>query len=297
MKQVLRGPVLHLLTLAMATVCECNLCRYDRENPVEAAQLRVPTAEAVRRVMPTSRWQRGILTVLQAADKVLNDANIPYWICGGTLLGGLRHGGFIPHDDDADIECFEDDFDRIIDAFAASPLLVEASANQGTHEGIPVGHIRLQRHHDSIDVFLRTRELEELPQYPSQAEVFPLRRIAFNGVLLNAPGGDAERYLTRCYGKDWATTVRVFFNHMPCRPRLTMDLDEYNEAVTAAGYEPPETYSSSLHVALQHLDSLLLAELDMAHCETYPDAQRELWSTMGWGSPLPPPSDMEWGEE
>eukprot|EP00439_Symbiodinium_sp_Y106_P079941 s207_g18.t1 len=46
--------------------------------------------------------------LLQIVDEVLMEASILYWITGGTLLGALRHGGFIPHDDDVDIECYED---------------------------------------------------------------------------------------------------------------------------------------------------------------------------------------------
>jgi hypothetical protein len=33
------------------------------------------------------------LCMLQKLDEMLNKANIEYWICGGTLMGAIRHSG------------------------------------------------------------------------------------------------------------------------------------------------------------------------------------------------------------
>ena len=46
---------------------------------------------------------------------ILERNDVPYQIACGTLLGAVRHGGFIPWDDDFDLALFDDTYDRAIE--------------------------------------------------------------------------------------------------------------------------------------------------------------------------------------
>ncbi|MDE6538116.1 MAG: LicD family protein [Muribaculaceae bacterium] len=58
-----------------------------------------------------------ILEIMKDIDKFCRANNIPYTLSSGTLLGAVRHGGFIPWDDDADIFMLREDFDRFIKTY------------------------------------------------------------------------------------------------------------------------------------------------------------------------------------
>lgn len=58
------------------------------------------------------RIQNRLLEMARCIHGILSKHRIPYVITYGTLLGAIRHKGFIPWDDDFDIYLFDDSYER-----------------------------------------------------------------------------------------------------------------------------------------------------------------------------------------
>ncbi len=63
-----------------------------------------------------------ILTLLREIDGICRENGIVYYLHGGTLLGAVRQGGFLPWDDDGDVIMTRENWEKFLAAFDRAPL-------------------------------------------------------------------------------------------------------------------------------------------------------------------------------
>lgn len=136
------------------------------------------------------------LELLAELDRVCTEYGLTYFLNGGTLLGAVRHGGFIPWDDDVDVIMPRKDYDKLWeiagDVFCEPYFFQTSLSEKGffrTHAQLrrsdTTGFIELDRHKDiNKGIFLDIFVLDGVPSEKSKKKRLK-RKIEFQKKLLS----------------------------------------------------------------------------------------------------------------
>ena len=157
-----------------------------------------------------------LLNILERFQRVLNKHNITYWAIAGTLLGSIRGGGIIKHDDDIDLGIHYNDYWKILN----NKEIYEDLKIEKLHIYKRLNILRVVLHKSDddyinnnifIDVFPFDTVKDKLyysyfnhrflwpKEYFLIQELFPLKKGKLNHLEIMVPN-HAISYLERVYG-------------------------------------------------------------------------------------------------
>jgi hypothetical protein len=153
---------------------------------------------------------------LKDVKEILDDLCIPFFFTHGVLLGAVREGDYIKHDDDIDLDIFEEilieHYDEICERLIDKGFIVRGRNIK--HKMKRGEKINIYRHKEKMNI----RGIYSDPNYEQDkyrlTNVFQYLRkfhdnpesIIFKGMEFMAPGPISE-FLVYCFGEEWKTPV------------------------------------------------------------------------------------------
>jgi len=137
------------------------------------------------------------LDILKEIQRICQKHDIKYYAIEGTLLGAIRHKGYIPWDDDVDIGMYYTDYNRFCEIVSSELPEYYALQSYETQDGFNIGYARIRDSrttsctHAEYELFLDDEKynfgifVDIFPIYDAPETTFQKRRQQLNGAFSN----------------------------------------------------------------------------------------------------------------
>ncbi|SHJ80753.1 lipopolysaccharide cholinephosphotransferase [Clostridium amylolyticum] len=148
-----------------------------------------------------------MLQILKEVDRICSKHNIKYFLSDGTLLGAIRHGGFIPWDDDLDISMLREDYNRFKEIAPKELSKKYFFQTRDTDSNYDLYHIPLKiRHNGSLLIEEKNKRYHQ----GFYIDVFPFDKV---------PDTSFKAKIQSLAGKLWILKLRINTDDFP-KPRF-----------------------------------------------------------------------------
>ncbi|MBR6985671.1 MAG: LicD family protein [Ruminococcus sp.] len=133
------------------------------------------------------------LDLLVEFDRVCKKHNIKYFASGGTMLGAVRHKGYIPWDDDIDLMMFRSDYNKLCEIASNEFEAPYFFQTEYTDNGSLRGHAQLR---NSLTTAILKTEYKKKYRFNQGIfiDIFPLDAVTDDKVAFNNQYKQAMKY-------------------------------------------------------------------------------------------------------
>lgn len=219
--------------------------------------------------------QQNEFEILKYFKDFSEENNIEYTLYSGTLLGAIRHGGFIPWDDDIDVGLLRSDFDkferRFIDSDYASDGYIYQSRRIYPYNIQPFSKIRNKK----MNIKERMPETQK-GNYGPWIDVFPFDNIP------NDPQKRLEQYEKVTYYNNILKKI-MFFQVIPenkgVKRKVKKVLQKINDKIYPLYFFVPYLYKKRDEYMTMYndMDTTHVADLSYLYYENFEDYSKQFF--------------------
>lgn len=123
------------------------------------------------------KLQKVEFEILVELDKYCKNHEIKYSLIAGTLLGAVRHKGFIPWDDDIDIAMTRSEYTKFCNCIAKNPIPSLIFSNFENYKYCEISHGKVGK---VGTVFLQKGDVESVGHHEIWVDIFPFDKTPIN---------------------------------------------------------------------------------------------------------------------
>ncbi|HJC95303.1 MAG TPA: LicD family protein [Candidatus Phocaeicola gallinarum] len=203
------------------------------------------------------------LNILAKVDQFCEENNLRYSLGGGTLLGAVRHKGFIPWDDDIDIMMPRPDYDKFVHNFNGYDKDLTCAAHEIDKNFIQIFAkvynnktlLKEQSLQDPLGIFIDVFPIDGFPSDERTVTKY-VRKITFLRKLLQIKNLDNKLRWKRIIAK----SILYFFPVNYLQKRMQKAIKEYPfeeslyAGATCGRYKEKERYQRDVFEKYTTLD-------------------------------------------